>query len=163
PLKFKVKISGISHTRPEFKWFMSAGTIVMGQGTDEITVDTAGLGGWALTATVVLSGVPLGCKGEASITTSVKPFICGLGVHKFDEYGDLKFEDEKARLDNFAIQLSNEELSIGYILMSAGQVTFEKEAAERLERAKSYLVDVREIDRNRIVTLDCGFSTDLIV
>src|SRR5262245_33938576 len=77
-LKFKVKISGISHTRPEFKWFMSAGTIVMGQGTDEITVDTAGLGSLVLTATVALSGVPLGCKGEASITTSVKPFICGL-------------------------------------------------------------------------------------
>ena len=47
--------------------------------------------------------------------------------------------------------------------MSAGQVTFEKEAAERLARAKSYLVDVREIDRNRIVTVDCGFSQDLTI
>ena len=27
---------------------------------------------------------------------------------KFDEYGDIRFNDEKARLDNYAIQLQNE-------------------------------------------------------
>jgi len=161
PIQFKVKITGMNHiAKPEFKWFVSLGTITMGQGTDEITIDTTGLAGMVLTATVALSGVPLGCTGEASITTQVKlpPIGCN---RPFDEYGDIKFDDEKARLDNFAVSLSNYSSSIGYILMSAGQVTFEKEADERLARAKSYLVDVREIDRNQIVTVDCGFSQDL--
>ena len=81
----------------------------------------------------------------------------------FDNYGDIKFEDEKARLDNFVITVLHDPLNIGYILMSAGKETFEGEAAERLARAKSYLVDVREIDPNRIVTADCGFSEDLRV
>ena len=27
---------------------------------------------------------------------------------KFDEYGNIRFNDEKARLDNYAIQLQNE-------------------------------------------------------
>ncbi len=27
---------------------------------------------------------------------------------KFDEYGNIKFNDEKARLDNYAIQLQNQ-------------------------------------------------------
>lgn len=162
PIRLKAKIIGLNHiTKPQFKWWVSAGTITEGQGTDEITIDTAGLGGMTLTATVGLSEVPLGCKVSASITTAVKAFTCGLTFSRFDQYGDLNFEDEKARLDNFAIQLSNEPSSSGYILTSAGQETFENEAAQRLARAKSHLVDVREIDSNRIVTVDCGFTKDL--
>ena len=161
PLVLKAKVTGIHTTKPEFKWWVSLGTITKGQGTDEITVDTAGLGGMVVTATVGLSGAPLGCTGAASKTLLVeKPAVIGC---RFDEYGDIKFEDEKARLDNFAITLANEPLTSAQILVSAGQETFEGEAAERLARAKSYLADVREIDPGRIVTVDCGFSQDLIV
>ena len=75
--------------------------------------------------------------------------------------GDLRFEDEKARLDNFAIHLSEEPLATGYILLSAGRETYKGEARERLDRARSYLIRVRGVDQNRLVTVDCGFSTDL--
>jgi hypothetical protein len=163
PLVFKARITGIIHTtKSEFKWTLSAGTITTGEGTDEITVDTAGLDGQEVTVTVELSGALPGCNRSASRTTGVHlpVFVCGMPL---DEYGDIKFEDEKARLDNFAIQLSNEPLSIGYILMSAGQTTFENETTERLERARSYLVNVRAIDRNRVVTIDCGFTSDLMI
>jgi hypothetical protein len=161
PLKFKAKVSGMGQTKQELKWVVSAGTIMMGQGTDELTVDTTGLGGVVLTATVALSRAPLGCSQTASITTTVRP-PGDTFVHAFDQYGELKFEDEKSRLDNFAIQLSNDELSTGYILMSAGQVTYENETAEHLARAKSWIVD-RDIDRNRVITVDCGFSQDLTI
>src|SRR5215813_348188 len=90
-VKFKAKVSGMNHIpRPEFKWFVSAGTIAMGQGTDEITVDTAGLGGGVLTATAGLSGVPVGCTDSASTTIDIKrvPLVCGLPL---DQYGDIKF------------------------------------------------------------------------
>ena len=163
PVVFKVKITGPIHTtKPEFKWTLSAGTILTGQGTDQIDVDTVGLGGLDLTVTVELLGAPSGCRASASRITQVKgaPFVCGLA---FDQYGDIKFDDEKARLDNFAIQLMNQELASGTILMSAGQETFENEARERLDRAKSYLVNVREIDPGRIVTVDCGFAQDLSI
>ncbi len=159
PLVFKVKTTMIHTTKPEFKWWLSLGTITTGQGTDEITVDTAGLGGLVVTASVGLVGAPPDCKGSASITFNVK--VPGLIGCAFDNYGDIKFEDEKARLDNFAIQLTNQPLSTGHILISAGRETFEREAEERLDRAKSYLADVREIDPNRIVTIDCGFSQEL--
>jgi hypothetical protein len=162
PLALKVKVTSIHTTKPEFKWNVSVGTIVGGQGTEQITVDTVGLGGQDLTVTVELSGVPLGCKGSASKTTKVKsqPMVCGLA---FDQYGDISFEDEEARLDNFAIQLANQPLTGAQILASAGQESYEGEAAERLARAKSYLVDVREIDPGRIVTVECGFSKHLNV
>ena len=157
-LVFKAKLA--RNIATEFKWSVSAGTIMSGQGTEEIAVDTTGLSAQEITATVELAGVPPDCKSSASTTTHVneRPLVCGLA---FDTYGDLKFEDEKARLDNFAIQLSNVPLSSGYIMMSAGTETFKNETAERLARAGSYLVGVREINRNRIVTLDCGFTSGL--
>src|SRR5215212_833034 len=160
PVVFKAKITGMIYpTKPEFKWKLSAGTITTGQGTEEIVVDSTGLGGQVVTVTVELSGVPQGCKA-ASRATQVKgpAIVC---FFRFDEYGDLRFEDEKARLDNFAIQISKEPLSTGQILMVAGQETFENETRERLARAKSYLVNVRGMDPNRILTVDCGFTHDL--
>ena len=159
-LVFNATITGPSHTtKPEFKWTVSAGTITSGQGTDTISVDTAGLGGQEVTATAELTGAPAGCKGSASRTTQIKPpIVCHL---PFDQYGDINFEDEKVRLDNFAIQITNELLSTGQIIMSAGRETFKNETAERLARAKSYMADVRDVDRNRIITTDCGFAQEL--
>jgi len=158
---FKVKISGPIHTtKPEFKWVASVGTITAGQGTNEMTLDTTGLGGQVVTVTVGLSGTPQGCKDSASKTINVQ--VAALTCNRpFDDYGDIRFGDEKARLDNFAVQLSNQSLSSGQILMYAGQETFKDETAERLARAKSYLVDVREIDPNRIAITDCDFTQEL--
>ena len=158
PTVFKVKTTSLHTTKPEFKWKLSAGTIATGQGTEEITIDNAGMGGLHLIVTVELSGVPPGCSGSATKTVQFElppPPECA-----FDSYGNIKFEDEKARLDNFAIQLQNDPLASGYIHMFAGRITFENEAQERLDRAKSYLADFRELDRNRIVTVDCGYSTE---
>ena len=160
-LVFKVKVASMLHTsKPEFKWHISAGTITNGQGTDEITVDTAGLAGQIVTATVELIGAPFGCNRSASRTTGISP-PPPISDCAFDSYGDIDFEDEKARLDNFGIQLENQPDSRGIILMYAGQKTFEREAAYRLDRVRSYLSNYREIDSIRIITLDCGFTKDL--
>ena len=158
---FNAKVTGLTHAQKlELKWKLSAGTIAS-EGGGVITLDTAGLGGVEVIATAELVGAPAGCSGSASKTVRVRALIvCGLA---FDEYGDLKFGDEKARLDNFAIQLLNDPVSIGYIFMSAGQETFKNETRERLDRAKAYLVNVRKVDANRIVTVDCGFTSSLTI
>ena len=159
PLVFKVKVTGkLPTSTPEFRWFISLGTIIKGEGTDEITVDITGLAGQTLTATAQLTGAPSGCKDVASITTSITlppPPTCS-----FDSYGDIKFENEQARLDNFAIQIQNMAPSRGLILMYAGKKTFKGEAAYRLQRAKSYL-NFRGIDSSRIIAVDCGFVQEL--
>lgn len=154
---FSARVVGtIQTTKPEFKWTVSAGTITSGQGTEVISVDTAGLGGQEIIASVELSTA---CRGSSSKPTKIKPpIVCWF---PFDAYGDITFEDEKARLDNFAIQLLNEPAASGQILMFAGRETFKNETAQRLARAKSYLVDVRHIDPNRIATYDCGFTQEL--
>jgi hypothetical protein len=82
---------------------------------------------------------------------------------KFDEYGDIRFDDEKARLDNYAIQLQNAPGSQGYIIAYGtcsgdGLCTHTSciVAQKRADRAKDYLVTTRGIDAGRIVTVDGG-------
>jgi len=59
--------------RPTFHWSLTAGTIVSGQGTASIQVDTAGLGGSGLTATVDLGGLPKVC----ATTSATAAFLVG--------------------------------------------------------------------------------------
>jgi hypothetical protein len=79
---------------------------------------------------------------------------------KFDEYGNIKFNDEKARLDNYAIQLQNQPASQGYILAYGACAG---EAQTRADRAKDYLVNTRGMDASRLVTVDGGCRSELAV
>ena len=141
-----------------YNWTVSAGTISGGQGTSSITVDTAGLGGQSVTATVELGGLDPSCSRTASCTTSIRAPVPP--AVKFDEYGNIKFNDEKARLDNYAIQLQNQPGSQGYII-AYGSCAGEAQA--RADRAKDYLVNTRGIDASRLMTIDGGCRSDLAV
>jgi len=156
PITFNA--SGAESMTVTYNWTVSAGTISSGQGTSSITVDTNGLGGQSVTATVELGGLDPSCSRTASCTTSVKapnpPAV------KFDEYGNIKFNDEKARLDNYAIQLQNQPGSQGYIIAYGA---CEGEAQARADRAKDYLVNTRGIDAGRLVTVDGGCMPELKV
>src|SRR5580765_1386336 len=61
----------------------------------------------------------------------------------FDEYGLVRWGDEQARLDNFAIQLQNEPDAIGYIFVYDGENVCEGEAKARAIRARKYVVEHR--------------------
>jgi hypothetical protein len=141
-----------------YNWSVSAGTITSGQGTSSITVDTAGLGGQTVTATVDVGGLDPSCSKTASCSTSVEtpPPSC----RKFDEYADLKFNDEKARLDNLAIQLQQEPGSQAYYVIFGSCDT---EGAARSARAVDYLANNRGIDRGRITVVDGGCRETLTV
>jgi hypothetical protein len=159
PITFTANVTGGDpNLTPTFNWSVSAGTISSGQGTSSITVDTTGIGGQTVTATVEIGGVEPTCTRTASCSTSVRtpPSL----PRKFDTYGNIKFNDEKARLDNYAIQLQNEPGSQGYIIVY-GSCTGEGQA--RADRAKDYLVNTRGIDAGRIVTVDGGCRSELSV
>ena len=160
---FTARLSGLNPTaRPEFRWETSAGTIVSGQGSPSVTIDTVGLGGVTVTARVTVTGIATTCPTEASRSSNVyrEGIVCAL---PFDSYGEIQFEDEKARLDNFVIQLFKAEAATGYIFVYAGRRSYEGEAVERLLRAKGYLVKVRKIDPKRIITIDGGYREDVEV
>jgi hypothetical protein len=149
---------GTPQVSPTYNWSVSAGTITSGQGTDTITVDTTGKGGQTITATVELGGIDPSCGRTASCSTPVK--APPQRPRKFDEYGNIRFNDEKARLDNFAIQLQNEPSSRGAIV---GYGSCGTEGTTRANRAKDYLVNTRGLDAGRIDVIDGGCLPDLLV
>jgi hypothetical protein len=143
---------------PTYNWSVSAGTITSGQGTSTITVDTTGLGGQSVTATVTAGGFDPSCSTASSCTTNVRPKP--EEASKFDEYGNIKFNDEKARLDNYAIALQNKPGSTGTIVVYG---SCEGEGQARADRAKDYLVNTRGIEAGRITTVDGGCASELKV
>ncbi|MDQ3805423.1 MAG: PKD domain-containing protein [Acidobacteriota bacterium] len=162
PVTFTASVSGGDpNVTPTFNWTVSAGTITSGQGTSSITVDTTGLaGGTTVTATVDVGGFDRNCTTSDSCTTSL---TAPAQPRKIDEYGNIRFNDEKARLDNFAIELQNDPTAQGYIIAYGGRRGRAGEAQRRADRAKDYLVNTRGISADRIVTVDGGFREDLTV
>lgn len=162
PLVLVARLIGLSTTaQPEFHWEVSAGTIVSGQGTPQVTVETAGLAGQIVTTRVSVSGIAA-CSIEAFHSFSIPPNP-PIGEPFDFGYGRINFEDEKARLDNFAIQLQNDPLAQGYIYAYAGRDSRKGETAKRLRRAKDYLVGIRQMKPGRIVTIDGGYREDFTV
>jgi hypothetical protein len=140
-----------------YNWSVSSGTISSGQGTSTISVDTNGVSG-QVTATVNVGGADPSCSATSSCTTSIKP--APVPPQKFDEYGNIKFNDEKARLDNYAIQLQNAPGSTAMIIVYGSCAG---EAQQRGDRAKDYLVNTRGIEAGRITVVDGGCRSDLTV
>src|SRR5829696_2229245 len=116
PVTFTASVSGgTAGVTPVYNWVVSAGTIISGQGTATITVDTAGLAGQPITATVEVAGYNLECRAQCQASLPASP-----NPTKFDEIGEVARDDEKARLDVFAIELQNSPGSQGYIIGYGG-------------------------------------------
>lgn len=65
----KARVAGAD--KITYNWAISSGTITKGQGTSEITIDTAKLGGTSVTATVEVSGFDPACPNTKSVTFDV--------------------------------------------------------------------------------------------
>jgi hypothetical protein len=158
---FTVAVSNFNKdSKLSYTWTVSAGTVLSGQGTPSITVDTTGLDNQTATATVEVKGLPDSCPRSSSCTTAIPRRII---EDRFDEYGDIGFEDEEARLDNFAIDLLNWPQGKGYIVAYGGRRGRRGEARKRAERAKNYLVTVRGIPANQVVIIDGGYRENLSI
>ncbi|MBL9019300.1 MAG: hypothetical protein JNL83_34250 [Myxococcales bacterium] len=55
--------------RPTFRWSLTAGSIVSGQGTATIQIDTTGLAGTGISASVDLGGLPRECATTSGSAT----------------------------------------------------------------------------------------------
>ena len=149
PVTFTATLSGGSaNITPTYTWTISAGRIISGQGTPSITVDTTGMAGQTIRA-----NLEVGCFGTPC------PASCGVSIpivnkpRKFDEYYDIARNDEKARLDNYAIQLQSEPGSQGYIIVYPSKKAGDAQAHARAQRVSDYLVNSRGIDSHRVVII----------
>lgn len=150
PVTFTSTLTGGSGnvTPPTYHWTVSAGRIIDGQGTPSIRVDTTGLAGQALTATLSVAGYTLDCTATCTVQFPV-PVQC----RKFDEFPAIAYNDEKARLDNYAIELQNDPGATAYVIVYPGPRGRPGEVQRQTTRIVDYLVNSRGINAQRIVTL----------
>ena len=74
-----------------------------------------------------------------------------------DSYRSLTIQQERLRLDNFAIALWNSPDATGYIIAYGGKSAQAGEANVLGERAKRYLTEVRHLSPERLKVINGGF------
>lgn len=142
-----------------YDWAVSPSNVrvTSGYGTDTITIDTSGLGGSTLLVELVVSDDEYAslCRQRIAIDTEVvrfpppKPPVYLL----FDEFPFRSFDEDKARMDNLAIELQNDPNMQGYIIMYQGTDKRSQkngDVARLSQRALNYLVKTRGVDPSRI-------------
>lgn len=151
PLTFTSRYSGgiPANVSPVYNWTVSAGTIISGQGTDTIKVDTTGLGGQTVRASLSMGGYNLECSADCGVTIPLPK----LTSRRFDEFPDISRNDEKARLDNFGIELQNDPTATAYVIVYPGKYGKRGDVQHHASRVVDYLVNSRGLDQRRIVTL----------
>ncbi|MGI9165161.1 MAG: hypothetical protein ACR2G5_02030 [Pyrinomonadaceae bacterium] len=160
PLTFSATATGGSgNVTPVYRWTVSGGRIIQGEGTTSIKVDTTGLGGQTIKATFSVDGYPQVCSASCGVQTQL-PVVPS---RKFDEFPSITRNDEKARLDNFAIELKNDPTSTGYVIVYPGQSGRTGDVQKHTSRIVNYLVNYRGIDARRIVTLTGATRAELLV
>jgi hypothetical protein len=145
-----------------YTWTVSPASarVVNGAGTNSITVDSTGLGRQSVTAALLVddgSGEAV-CRQSARAATNVialppppvKP-------RRFDAFPSIAFDDDKARLDNLAIELQNDPTAIGYVIVYAGRTSRTGQADRLGARATDYLIQTRGIDPRRVVLVNGGY------
>jgi hypothetical protein len=143
-----------------YTWTVSPPTarILSGAGTPTITVDSTGLGGRRVTAILVVddgSG-DRNCRQSAEAATGIVAPQRLETPRRFDEFPSVAFDDDKARLDNLAIELQNNPGSTGYIIAYSGRRSRPGTAARMNARAVKYLTGVRGISPDRIRVIEGG-------
>lgn len=151
PLTFSSRYSGgvPANVTPAYNWTVSAGTIISGQGTDTIKVDTTGLAGQTVRASLSMGGYNLECSADCGVSIPLPKLFS----RRFDEFPDISRNDEKARLDNFGIELQQDPTATGYVVVYPGRTGKRGEVQHHAGRIVEYLVNSRGLDQRRIVTL----------
>jgi len=112
------------------------------------------LAGQTIAASVDVGGYGIPCPASCSVSLPIEQIS-----KKFDEYYDIARNDEKARLDNYAIELQSEPGRQGYIIVSPARKAKSRDAQQRAERISDYLINSRGIDPSRF-TAKIGTARD---
>ena len=146
----------------KYNWTLSPSQarIMSGAGTPTITVDSTGLGGQRIIATLSVDdgSADPACAQTAqavSVVAAMEKKI--LVAREFDECNNCTFDDQKARLDNLAVELQNDPAAIGYVIAYGGRMSPIGQTARLMTRARDYLTNERAIDGSRIVIINGGF------
>jgi hypothetical protein len=150
-LTFTANVSGGDpNVTPTFNWTVSAGTISSGQGTSSISVDTTGIGGQTVTATVDVGGFPRECRASNSCTTGISKNTAP--PVKFGEYVTNDLSANKAQLDKFVLALQRDPAAQGYLIAYGGRTSQPDDAQKAADNATDYTINTRKLDGARTLS-----------
>ena len=158
-----VAYNGTAPLRYTWNVTPSSARIISGLGTPTLNVDSTGLGGQRITATLTAddgSSDPA-CAQSAQAVSIIAPIEKKIIVaQEFDECNSCSLNDQKARLDNLAVELQNDPSTRAYILAYGGRMSPLGQVNKLMSRARDYLVAHRGIDASRLVFLNGGFREE---
>jgi hypothetical protein len=158
-----VEYGGTASLNYNWKITPSTARILTGAGTPTITVDTTGLGGQRIVATLTAddgSSDP-SCAQSAQAVSVVAPVVkISIVASEFDECNNCTFDDQKARLDNLAVDLQNDPSKRAYIIAYGGRMSPLGQVEVLMSRSRDYLVTQRQIDASRLTVVNGGFREE---
>lgn len=145
-----------------YNWTISPARarIMSGAGTPTITVDSTGLGDQRIIATLAVddgSADPACAQTAQAVSMVAAEEKKILVAREFDECSNCTFDDQKARLDNLAVELQNDPTMTGYIIAYGGRTSPIGQVEMLMTRARKYLTNERAIDGSRLVIVNGGF------
>ena len=145
-----------------YNWTISPATarIMTGAGSPTITVDSTGLGGQRIIATLAVddgSTDPACAQTAQAVSAVAAEEKKTLVSREFDECVNCTFDDQKARLDNLAVELQNDPTMTAYIIAYGGRTSPIGQVELLMTRARGYLTNERAIDGSRLVIINGGF------
>lgn len=141
-------------TALKFQWTVSAGTIISGQGTPSIEVESHWMRNDShIVATVEVSGLPDGCEKLASETVGIS--LSGPPI-TLDEYERITVKQERARLDAVAIEWKRFQHWYLYIILYLEPKETRASEMARIKRIKDHLTRTHKIPEERLVFVNGG-------
>ena len=163
-ITYRAQASYSGSTQLIYTWTATPASakIISGSGTPEIEIDSTGLAGRRITATVVVDDGSgnASCRQTAQASIFVPPLEKREErvAKEFDVCSRCTYDDQKARLDNAAVELKNDPSSTTYLIAYGGRASRAGQAKGLLVRAREYLVTQRGIEPTRIVVINGGIS-----
>lgn len=117
-------------------------------------------GAWRAHAT---AAAPPHAAGASAPPPRFPPVPSPTASRKIDEYGNLSWADERARLDSLSVEILNDPNAVAYLVCYGGRRARVGEARRRCTRAAGYLTKALGVKAAQVVTLDGGFREDLTV
>ena len=159
------KVSPTDAAALNYIWKVSpaAARITSGMGTSAVTVDTTGLGGQTVSVELDTGDgkYDASCRQKNSVPMEVvKLPPPPKDPPLFDEFPTVANDDDKARLDNLAIQLQNDPNAQGYIILYPGtdRRSQARTPAKLTEIALNYLVKDRGVDPSRLTIVSTAIT-----
>jgi hypothetical protein len=155
-----VSYGGTSNLNYKWKVTPSTARIISGANSATLNVDSTGLGGHRVVATLIAddgSSDP-SCSQSAQAVAVVAAIPRKLIVaQEFDECNSCTYDDQKARLDNLAVEMQSDPSTRVYIIAYGGRMSPLAQVEVLMSRAREYLVSQRGIDASRLVVVNGGF------